>query len=153
MEEKSKLIRQLKQAKSVVEQLEQDKGMALAEAKRLTHEAMEQKDTEVDYFLCCVAVIDRVTKDTSDFGSNFFACIVIFMCLSVICAIKLKLLIYFDVLIQLVQLRQQLQSTQDESAEFKQNKEKKVCDFSCNLPFQQHNYVTKVYGKITIPVL
>lgn len=48
-EEKSKLIRQLKQAKSLVEQLEQDKGMALAEAKRLTHEAIEQKDVEVGF--------------------------------------------------------------------------------------------------------
>uniref|UniRef100_F7AFQ9 Uncharacterized protein n=2 Tax=Ciona intestinalis TaxID=7719 RepID=F7AFQ9_CIOIN len=50
IEERSKLVRQLKQAKSVVEQLEQDKGMAVAEAKRLTHEAMEAKDGELNGF-------------------------------------------------------------------------------------------------------
>jgi len=47
LEEKTKLVRQLKQAKTLVEQLEQDKVMAVAEAKRQMHEMIEAKDKEV----------------------------------------------------------------------------------------------------------
>ncbi|XP_063778646.1 golgin subfamily A member 4 isoform X3 [Pseudophryne corroboree] len=45
--EKTKLITQLRDAKNLVEQLEQDKGMVIAETKRQMHEAMMMKEEEV----------------------------------------------------------------------------------------------------------
>ncbi|XP_072009279.1 golgin subfamily A member 4 isoform X6 [Engystomops pustulosus] len=45
--EKTKLITQLKDAKNLVEQLEQDKGMVIAETKRQMHETLMMKEEEV----------------------------------------------------------------------------------------------------------
>ncbi|XP_056291197.1 golgin subfamily A member 4 isoform X2 [Pseudoliparis swirei] len=45
--EKTKLITQLRDAKKLIEQLEQDKGMMIAETKRQMHEALEMKEDEV----------------------------------------------------------------------------------------------------------
>ncbi|KAE8597210.1 hypothetical protein XENTR_v10016384 [Xenopus tropicalis] len=45
--EKSKLITQLRDAKNSIEQLEQDKGMMIAETKRQMHETLELKEEEV----------------------------------------------------------------------------------------------------------
>ncbi|XP_068423239.1 golgin subfamily A member 4 isoform X2 [Clinocottus analis] len=45
--EKTKLITQLRDAKNLIEQLEQDKGMVIAETKRQMHETMEMKEEEV----------------------------------------------------------------------------------------------------------
>ncbi|KAJ7984957.1 hypothetical protein DPEC_G00360130 [Dallia pectoralis] len=45
--EKTKLITQLRDAKNLIEQLEQDKGMVIAETKRQMHETLEMKEEEV----------------------------------------------------------------------------------------------------------
>ncbi|CAL8257679.1 unnamed protein product [Lota lota] len=45
--EKTKLITQLRDAKNLVEQLEQDKGMVIAETKRQMHETLEMKEDEI----------------------------------------------------------------------------------------------------------
>uniref|UniRef100_A0A674N2B0 Golgin A4 n=1 Tax=Takifugu rubripes TaxID=31033 RepID=A0A674N2B0_TAKRU len=45
--EKTKLITQLGEAKNLIEQLEQDKGMVIAETKRQMHETLEMKEDEV----------------------------------------------------------------------------------------------------------
>ncbi|XP_073486678.1 golgin subfamily A member 4 isoform X2 [Aquarana catesbeiana] len=45
--EKTKLITQLRDAKNLVEQLEQDKGMVIAETKRQMHETLMMKEEEV----------------------------------------------------------------------------------------------------------
>ncbi|KAF7659211.1 hypothetical protein LDENG_00001480 [Lucifuga dentata] len=45
--EKTKLINQLRDAKNLIEQLEQDKGMVIAETKRQMHETLEMKEEEV----------------------------------------------------------------------------------------------------------
>uniref|UniRef100_S4RWZ1 Golgin A4 n=1 Tax=Petromyzon marinus TaxID=7757 RepID=S4RWZ1_PETMA len=45
--EKTKLITQLGDAKNLIEQLEQDKGMAIAETKRQMHATLEAKEEEV----------------------------------------------------------------------------------------------------------
>ncbi|XP_065152260.1 golgin subfamily A member 4 isoform X2 [Paramisgurnus dabryanus] len=45
--EKTKLITQLGDAKNLIEQLEQDKGMVIAETKRQMHETLEMKEEEV----------------------------------------------------------------------------------------------------------
>ncbi|XP_069586423.1 golgin subfamily A member 4 isoform X1 [Ranitomeya imitator] len=45
--EKTKLITQLRDAKNLVEQLEQDKGMVIAETKRQMHETLMTKEEEV----------------------------------------------------------------------------------------------------------
>nr|XP_033786445.1 golgin subfamily A member 4 isoform X2 [Geotrypetes seraphini] len=45
--EKTKLITQLRDAKNLVEQLEQDKGMVIAETKRQMHETLEMKEEEI----------------------------------------------------------------------------------------------------------
>ncbi|XP_075068711.1 golgin subfamily A member 4 isoform X2 [Mixophyes fleayi] len=45
--EKTKLITQLRDAKNLVEQLEQDKGMVIAETKRQMHESLMMKEEEV----------------------------------------------------------------------------------------------------------
>ncbi|XP_072268234.1 golgin subfamily A member 4 isoform X2 [Pyxicephalus adspersus] len=45
--EKTKLITQLSDAKNLVEQLEQDKGMVIAETKRQMHETLMMKEEEV----------------------------------------------------------------------------------------------------------
>ncbi|XP_069776417.1 golgin subfamily A member 4 isoform X3 [Narcine bancroftii] len=45
--EKSKLITQLRDAKNLIEQLEQDKGMVIAETKRQMHETLEMKEEEI----------------------------------------------------------------------------------------------------------
>ncbi|KAM6956121.1 golgin subfamily A member 4 isoform 2-T2 [Aplochiton taeniatus] len=45
--EKTKLITQLRDAKNLIEQLEQDKGMVIAETKRQMHETLELKEEEV----------------------------------------------------------------------------------------------------------
>ncbi|XP_062851905.1 golgin subfamily A member 4 isoform X2 [Trichomycterus rosablanca] len=45
--EKTKLITQLKDAKNLIEQLEQDKGMVIAETKRQMHETLEMKEEEI----------------------------------------------------------------------------------------------------------
>ncbi|KAK1905590.1 hypothetical protein KUDE01_012770, partial [Dissostichus eleginoides] len=45
--EKTKLITQLRDAKNHIEQLEQDKGMVIAETKRQMHETLEMKEEEV----------------------------------------------------------------------------------------------------------
>ncbi|KAG8442722.1 hypothetical protein GDO86_011499, partial [Hymenochirus boettgeri] len=45
--EKTKLINQLRDAKNLVEQLEQDKGMVIAETKRQMHETLEVKEEEI----------------------------------------------------------------------------------------------------------
>uniref|UniRef100_A0A8C3HIH7 Golgin A4 n=1 Tax=Chrysemys picta bellii TaxID=8478 RepID=A0A8C3HIH7_CHRPI len=47
MAEKTKLITQLRDAKNLIEQLEQDKGMVIAETKRQMHETMEMKEEEI----------------------------------------------------------------------------------------------------------
>ncbi|XP_068057383.1 golgin subfamily A member 4 isoform X4 [Anomalospiza imberbis] len=47
MAEKTKLITQLRDAKNLIEQLEQDKGMVIAETKRQMHETLEMKEEEV----------------------------------------------------------------------------------------------------------
>ncbi|XP_039378701.1 golgin subfamily A member 4 isoform X6 [Mauremys reevesii] len=47
MTEKTKLITQLRDAKNLIEQLEQDKGMVIAETKRQMHETMEMKEEEI----------------------------------------------------------------------------------------------------------
>ncbi|KAM3863047.1 golgin subfamily A member 4 [Diretmus argenteus] len=47
MTEKSKLITQLRDAKNLIEQLEQDKGMVIAETKRQMHETLEMKEEEI----------------------------------------------------------------------------------------------------------
>ncbi|NXD28907.1 GOGA4 protein, partial [Spelaeornis formosus] len=47
MAEKTKLITQLRDAKNLIEQLEQDKGMVIAETKRQMHETLEIKEEEV----------------------------------------------------------------------------------------------------------
>uniref|UniRef100_A0A8C5HB82 GRIP domain-containing protein n=1 Tax=Gouania willdenowi TaxID=441366 RepID=A0A8C5HB82_GOUWI len=45
--EKTKLINQLRDAKNHIEQLEQDKGMVIAETKRQMHETLEMKEEEI----------------------------------------------------------------------------------------------------------
>ncbi|XP_072564797.1 golgin subfamily A member 4-like isoform X4 [Paramormyrops kingsleyae] len=45
--EKTRLITQLRDAKNLIEQLEQDKGMVIAETKRQMHETLEMKEEEV----------------------------------------------------------------------------------------------------------
>ncbi|KAA0718312.1 Golgin subfamily A member 4 tGolgin-1 [Triplophysa tibetana] len=45
--EKTKLIRQLGDARNLIEQLEQDKGMVIAETKRQMHETLEMKEEEI----------------------------------------------------------------------------------------------------------
>ncbi|KAL6101700.1 golga4 [Pungitius sinensis] len=45
--EKTKLITQLRDAKNLIEQLEQDKGMVIAETKRQMHETLQMKEEEV----------------------------------------------------------------------------------------------------------
>ncbi|XP_078254022.1 golgin subfamily A member 4 isoform X3 [Rhinoraja longicauda] len=45
--EKTKLITQLRDAKNLIEQLEQDKGMMVAETKRQMHETLEMKEEEI----------------------------------------------------------------------------------------------------------
>uniref|UniRef100_A0A3Q3IPR2 Golgin A4 n=1 Tax=Monopterus albus TaxID=43700 RepID=A0A3Q3IPR2_MONAL len=45
--EKTKLITQLRDAKNLIEQLEQDKGMVIAETKRQMHETLELKEEEI----------------------------------------------------------------------------------------------------------
>ncbi|XP_014035485.2 golgin subfamily A member 4 isoform X1 [Salmo salar] len=45
--EKIKLITQLRDAKNLIEQLEQDKGMVIAETKRQMHETLEMKEEEI----------------------------------------------------------------------------------------------------------
>uniref|UniRef100_A0A3Q4AJK1 Golgin A4 n=1 Tax=Mola mola TaxID=94237 RepID=A0A3Q4AJK1_MOLML len=45
--EKTKLINQLRDAKNLIEQLEQDKGMVIAETKRQMHETLEMKEDEI----------------------------------------------------------------------------------------------------------
>ncbi|XP_053455228.1 golgin subfamily A member 4 isoform X4 [Nycticebus coucang] len=47
MAEKTKLITQLRDAKDLIEQLEQDKGMVIAETKRQMHETLEMKEEEI----------------------------------------------------------------------------------------------------------
>ncbi|XP_066483303.1 golgin subfamily A member 4 isoform X2 [Tiliqua scincoides] len=47
MTEKTKLITQLRDAKNMIEQLEQDKGMVIAETKRQMHETLEMKEEEI----------------------------------------------------------------------------------------------------------
>ncbi|XP_027715157.1 golgin subfamily A member 4 isoform X3 [Vombatus ursinus] len=47
MAEKTKLITQLRDAKNLIEQLEQDKGMVIAETKRQMHETLEMKEGEI----------------------------------------------------------------------------------------------------------
>ncbi|XP_059965150.1 golgin subfamily A member 4 isoform X1 [Mesoplodon densirostris] len=47
MAEKTKLITQLRDAKNLIEQLEQDKGMVIAETKRQMHETLEIKEEEI----------------------------------------------------------------------------------------------------------
>ncbi|XP_049622321.1 golgin subfamily A member 4-like isoform X2 [Suncus etruscus] len=47
MAEKTKFITQLRDAKNVIEQLEQDKGMVIAETKRQMHETLEMKEEEI----------------------------------------------------------------------------------------------------------
>ncbi|XP_049997693.1 golgin subfamily A member 4 isoform X2 [Alexandromys fortis] len=47
MAEKTKLITQLRDAKNLIEQLEQDKGMVLTETKRQMHETLELKEEEI----------------------------------------------------------------------------------------------------------
>ncbi|KAJ6661942.1 hypothetical protein lerEdw1_012789 [Lerista edwardsae] len=47
MTEKTKLITQLRDAKNLIEQLEQDKGMVIAETKRQMHETLEMKEEEI----------------------------------------------------------------------------------------------------------
>nr|XP_055237248.1 golgin subfamily A member 4 isoform X11 [Gorilla gorilla gorilla] len=47
MAEKTKLITQLRDAKNLIEQLEQDKGMVIAETKRQMHETLEMKEEEI----------------------------------------------------------------------------------------------------------
>ncbi|XP_060036583.1 golgin subfamily A member 4 isoform X3 [Erinaceus europaeus] len=47
MAEKTKLITQLRDAKNLIEQLEQDKGMVIAEAKRQMHETLEMREEEI----------------------------------------------------------------------------------------------------------
>ncbi|XP_039317883.2 golgin subfamily A member 4 isoform X2 [Saimiri boliviensis] len=47
MAEKTKLITQLRDAKNSIEQLEQDKGMVIAETKRQMHETLEMKEEEI----------------------------------------------------------------------------------------------------------
>ncbi|CAB1453625.1 unnamed protein product [Pleuronectes platessa] len=45
--EKTKFITQLRDAKNLIEQLEQDKGMVIAETKRQMHETLEIKEEEI----------------------------------------------------------------------------------------------------------
>ncbi|XP_038665754.1 golgin subfamily A member 4 isoform X2 [Scyliorhinus canicula] len=45
--EKTKLITHLRDAKNLIEQLEQDKGMVIAETKRQMHETLEMKEEEI----------------------------------------------------------------------------------------------------------
>ncbi|XP_036395661.1 golgin subfamily A member 4 isoform X1 [Megalops cyprinoides] len=45
--EKTRLITQLRDAKNLIEQLEQDKGMVIAETKRQMHETLEMKEEEI----------------------------------------------------------------------------------------------------------
>lgn len=47
MAEKTKLITQLRDAKNLIEQLEEDKGMVITEAKRQMLETLELKDDEI----------------------------------------------------------------------------------------------------------
>uniref|UniRef100_A0A250Y8A6 Golgin subfamily A member 4 n=2 Tax=Castor canadensis TaxID=51338 RepID=A0A250Y8A6_CASCN len=47
MAEKTKLITQLRDAKNLIEQLEQDKGMVITETKRQMHETLELKEEEI----------------------------------------------------------------------------------------------------------
>ncbi|XP_010627996.1 golgin subfamily A member 4 isoform X2 [Fukomys damarensis] len=47
MAEKTRLITQLRDAKNLIEQLEQDKGMVIAETKRQVHETLELKEEEI----------------------------------------------------------------------------------------------------------
>ncbi|XP_032092995.1 golgin subfamily A member 4 isoform X4 [Thamnophis elegans] len=47
MVENTKLITQLRESKSLIEQLEQDKGMVIAETKRQIHETLELKEEEI----------------------------------------------------------------------------------------------------------
>ncbi|CAH6777529.1 Golga4 [Phodopus roborovskii] len=47
MAEKTKLITQLRDAKNLIEQLEQDKGMVITETKRHMQETLEQKEEEI----------------------------------------------------------------------------------------------------------
>uniref|UniRef100_A0ACB8FU60 Uncharacterized protein n=1 Tax=Sphaerodactylus townsendi TaxID=933632 RepID=A0ACB8FU60_9SAUR len=47
MAEKTRLITDLRDAKNSIEQLEQDKGMVIAETKRQMHETLEMKEEEV----------------------------------------------------------------------------------------------------------
>ncbi|KAM3821351.1 golgin subfamily A member 4 [Vipera latastei] len=45
--EKTKFITQLRESKNLIEQLEQDKGMVIAETKRQMHETLELKEEEI----------------------------------------------------------------------------------------------------------
>ncbi|XP_034274880.1 golgin subfamily A member 4 isoform X1 [Pantherophis guttatus] len=47
MVEKNKIITQLRESKNLIEQLEQDKGMIIAETKRQMHETLELKEEEI----------------------------------------------------------------------------------------------------------
>ncbi|XP_010146185.1 PREDICTED: golgin subfamily A member 4-like, partial [Eurypyga helias] len=47
MAEKTKLFTQLRDAKNLIEQLEQDKGMVIAKTKRQMHETLEMKEEEI----------------------------------------------------------------------------------------------------------
>ncbi|KAK9396524.1 golgin subfamily A member 4 [Crotalus adamanteus] len=47
MAEKTKFITQLRESKNLIEQLEQDKGMVIAETKRQMHETLELKEEEI----------------------------------------------------------------------------------------------------------
>ncbi|XP_039592422.1 golgin subfamily A member 4 isoform X2 [Polypterus senegalus] len=59
--EKTKLITQLRDAKNLVEQLEQDKGMVIAETKRQMHETLEMKEEEI------VQLRSRLQQSTAEF--------------------------------------------------------------------------------------
>ncbi|XP_075683100.1 golgin subfamily A member 4 isoform X2 [Rhinoderma darwinii] len=48
--DKAKLITQLRDAKNLIEQLEQDKGMVIAETKRQMHETLMMKEEEVSQY-------------------------------------------------------------------------------------------------------
>ena len=46
-------MKQLVQAKDVVQQIEEDKVLAVADAKRSTHQVIEEKDNEVSDLIGC----------------------------------------------------------------------------------------------------
>ncbi|XP_041422059.1 golgin subfamily A member 4 isoform X2 [Xenopus laevis] len=69
--EKTKLITQLRDAKNSIEQLEQDKGMMIAEAKRQMHETLELKEEEISQLRLRVKKLNSQCEDLQQQKETF----------------------------------------------------------------------------------